>query len=388
MQDLPQELISAIITILQEQRWSRYDPSVRIAPLACINRNWKTAVERELWNHITIKAFVGGAPSEDVIIFQQYIDGPVRQSRRSMIRVLSLSWCYGDPEKYSGMTEAGTISESDDKVEAEASASPQDDPWSFPELISCEDEEGLEINAGSQPEPDLDQINALLSEDESDDEPVEDQGGHRSGSDTDDTDGDEEGSIRADRNHTRSTTDVDEGRTPTWDSINSMISSDESDAEEPLESDEVQDHLLQQLQCTQTSLFGFVAHLWRYLASCGDSLNTKRINLRLEGKSFDDKVYASLRHDEKRIVDFLQSTLETDIELPNLPSVEEIFVDGRRALVLWPALVAAVIATASDPPVSVMEYRAQAFGRHWKAEAVAGLELEGMRMCYVVTHPS
>ncbi|KAJ8114291.1 hypothetical protein OPT61_g3801 [Boeremia exigua] len=328
MQDLPQELVGAIVSLLKGQR--SCDTSTQLAPLASINHNWKAAVERELWNHITIEASAG-IVGEDIRIFQQYIEGPSRRSRRSMIKVLSLSWHYGNSSEDSKTTEG--VSE----VPADPTAASPDDPWDFPELVGCEDEEDLETNAESRPEPDWDKVNAMISDSESDDEPGEHQGGHRSESDTD---------------------------------------NDDPGSEDPQESSGLRDCLLQQQQQKQTLLFDFLTDLWSHLASCDGSLKLKRINLRLEGKKFDNKIYASLRHDEERIVDLLQSTLDFDLKLPSLPYLEEIFVDGRRALAFWPALVAAKIATASNSAVPIMEYRAQAFGKRWEANAVAGLELQ------------
>lgn len=60
--------------------------------------------------------------------------------------------------------------------------------------------------------------------------------------------------------------------------------------------------------------------------------------------------------------------------------MQEIFVDRRRALAFWPALIAVQIAEPFDPHVPVIEYRAQAFEKWWKAEAVA-FQSQGTYAC-------
>jgi hypothetical protein len=413
MQDLPQELVSAIVSLVQEQSRSRADPSIRLAPLACINHNWQAAVERELWNHISIDTSAD-TYSEDFHLLQQYVDGPLRQSRRSMIRILGLGWNYGhaaqktDPYFIFDSDGNGKVAkeatepaeddlwdfpepigcDEDDDIAVEATGSVEDDPWDFPELVSCDDDDGLDMDAGDQPEPDWDKINALIWDDESEDDSGENHSGHRSESDPDRLDDDDDNKEdlastfdEEEAGHMDGKADTDVRKERTWESTNALLSSDESDIEEPLGSEETRNDLLEQLQCKQTSLFAFITDLWTFLAGWDDSLNIKRINLQLRGAAFNSTIYAGLRHDEGRIVTFLQSTLEHNLSLPTLPHVEEVFFDGRRALAFWPALVAAKIVTASHPSVPTMEYRAQPFGKWWKAEAVAGLETQGMWTC-------
>ncbi|KAJ4370345.1 hypothetical protein N0V86_009082 [Didymella sp. IMI 355093] len=365
---------------------SRADPSIRLAPLACINHNWQAAVERELWNHISIDTSADTS-SEDFHLLRQYTDGPLRQSRRSMIQILGLGWNYGH---HAQKTDPYFVFDSDGngKVAKEATESAEDDLWDFPELVSCDDDDGLDIDAGNQPEPDWDKINALIWDDESEDDSGENHSGHRSESDPDrldDDDDNEEDSASTfdeeEAGHMDGKADADVRKERTWESTNALLSSDESNIEEPLGSEKTRNDLLEQLQYKQISLFALITDLWTFLAGWNDSLNIKRINLQLRGSAFNSTIYAGLRHDEERIVKFLQSTMEHNLSLPTLPHVEEVFFDGRRALAFWPALVAAKIVTASHPSVPIMEYRAQPFEKWWKAGAVASLETQGMWTC-------
>lgn len=345
-----------IIAILQEQRWSRLDPSIRLAPLACINQNWQAAVERLIWNQVVIQTSAD-FQSEEFHLFQQFVEGPSRMPRRNLIRTLSLSWHHGASQEDHGTKNSDAVPESNSKAQSKDSASVSDDPWDFPEPISCEVEQSLEMNTGDRPEPDWDKINAMISDEDSDSEPEEDLSGHRSESDpeingdTDDDEavpgGEEDGE---DITVNINTNDQEEA---TWENINAMISSDESDTEEPQGPEEVRKNLVEQLQRQQNPLISCVKDIWTYLARWDDSLNIKRINLQLAGNAFNAKMYAGLRHDGECIVEFLKTTSELEIDLPSLAHVEEVFVDGRRALALWPAVIAAKIATASNPPIPI-----------------------------------
>lgn len=380
MYDLPQELLAAIIDSLQEQRWSRSDPKIRLAPLVCINRQWQVAIERVLCSHISIQTSADST-SNELHLFQQYVEGPSRRARRNLIKTLSLGWHHGAFKEYKP-EKSDVVSESNTNAEEEGAASEGDDSWDFTIPIGCENEEGLEIDSGDEAEPDWDKINAMILDRDSDSEPEEYQSGHRSESDPDingDTEADEavpgneeeEGDINVNAN-------TSSYERATWERINV---SDESNTEEPQEPKEVRKYLVELLQYVQSCLIRCIEDLWTYLESWESSLNIKRINIQLAGNAFNTKLYSGLRRDEERIVEFLKTTLVLEIDLPSLPQLEEVFVDWRRALVFWPLLIAAKLATASEPPVPIMEYQAQPFRKWWKAEAVVPIQSQGMYDC-------
>lgn len=129
--------------------------------------------------------------------------------------------------------------------------------------------------------------------------------------------------------------------------------------EQPQESEKTRGELLGHLQHTQISLFECIRRLWMCLAGPNNLAYIKSINLELRRRDTATRMHGGLQHDEARIVKFLQSTLDLDLELPSLPQLEEAFVDGRRALAFWPALTAIKIAATS--PLLIMEYRARDF---------------------------
>lgn len=378
MPDLPQELVAVIISAILQQN----DPGTyHLAPLACINRNWQAAVERQTWNHISIdvKAHLDEEGFEKL---QRYTEGSTRQNRRSYIHVLSIGWFYEMQtlQQDATMTFSKTVTRED----SDESIPDQDKPWDFPEIIPFQDDDQFELEAGNQYDPDWERVNAALWSDTSDDDGIVGQSANESHGNNDyDTDSQQDaiitepldkGTAGAEnsserRLHTKTDTDLD--------TINAAISSDESEAEEDQEPEESREELLQHLYSLQTSFFSYIQLTWHYLASGDEQTNIKRINLQLAGNTFNNAIYQGLRHDEARMLSFLQSTLRSELSLATLPRLKKIFVDGRRALVYWPALIAIRVAMASELPPPVVEFRAWDFGKWWKKEVVDGLHAEG-----------
>lgn len=386
MPDLPQELVAAIISAIQEQN----DPgSYRLAPLACINRNWQAAVERRIWNHMSIEA----KTQHDKGCFemlQQYTSGPEKRLRRSCIRVLSIGWFYEMPElKQDTTVESINQLEMDTKGHQDESILDSDTPWDFPEILPYESDGQLESEAQDHYEPDWDRVNAAIWSDTSGDETDS-----KNESESHDSDNDKESKGGVDMQETldEGTADTEgpfEARSrveshPSWDDINALVSKDEPEPGKPHGSDDAKDELLQHLKYTQNSLFLFIESLWRHLASWDEQANVKRINLQLVGNAFNTSIYQGLKHDGAYIVRFLRTTLHCELSLPSLPRLMEVFVDGRRGLAYWPALVAVRVAMAPDLPVPVVEFRARDIGKWWKEDVIDDVNAEGM---YMINEP-
>lgn len=91
MTTLPLELVLFIVEYVYIGNTRKDELHTPLAPLSCINRTWRVAVEGVLWDAITISRYYHRT-DPDWDDFKRFTTGPLRQQRRELVKSFTLRW--------------------------------------------------------------------------------------------------------------------------------------------------------------------------------------------------------------------------------------------------------------------------------------------------------